>query len=64
MEKPLKNTKDIPITKIQLGPPGAVQYLMIVPKFGLEDKKSDERVNDKTPRKFQVSARFAMILCP
>jgi hypothetical protein len=60
MEKPLENTKDIPITKIQLGPPGTVQYLMIVPKFGPEDKKSDERVNDKTPRKFQVSARFAI----
>lgn len=60
MEKPLENTTDIPITKIQLGPPGTVKYLMIVPKFGPEDKKSDERVNDKTPRKFQVSARFAI----
>lgn len=60
MEKSLKNTINIPIPKNQLGPPGTVKYFMIVPKLGPGDKKDEERVNDKTPRNFQVSARFAI----
>ena len=60
MQKPVEENVEIPITKIQLGPPGTLRYLMIVPKFGPDDQNSDERVKDKTPRKFQVSARFSI----
>ena len=60
MQKPLENTTVIPLTKNALGPSGTFKYFMIVPKFGPNDTKSDERVNDKTPRTFQVSARFSI----
>lgn len=61
MTNPIDNP--IPIIKVgqplQLGPPDTEKHLIIVPKLGEGDDREKERMEDETPRKFQVSARFA-----
>ena len=60
MSNPIKDNKiDNPVPLIQLGPPGVVKYLLIVPKLSSNDDKDKDRVEDKTLRTFQISARFA-----
>lgn len=61
MTHPIATTtsKSISIPVEQMGPPGIVTHLHVVPEFENDRQSNEKRLKDLTPRIFRVTARLA-----